>query len=168
MQAFTTAQQYALPSAAARETASNRLTARLAAQKQAADRQAQNRAAGMGNAGGGGYVKDLRANNRAHMSGLGTGLADIEMGFLDKQQQGANILNQVGSGLQTGSLGVGRLGNEQQALQEAQRRNQMGELLQFFNSFIEGGNLNSTGTGRGGAFDVDFTNILNRIFQGLG
>lgn len=150
-----------MPSAMQRETAANRISSRIAAQHQANNRIAQNHYGAMGRSGGGGFRKALIDNASNATSGLATGLADLEQGFHDQTMQGAQNLANLG-------LGVGRLENDQELLQEQIRTNKQQEALDFFRSFIQGGNLNSTGTGRGDAFDTDFSNILNLIFGGMG
>ena len=158
---FEQAQGAAMPSVADRETASSRIQSRIAAQTQGQNRQLQNRLGGMGRAGGGAYRQGLLQNAQNANNALATGLADVELGFNKQRQEGANILGNLG-------LGVGRLSNEQMALQESARRNQVNEAIDFFRAFGESGNLHSGGGGRGPQFDVDFQNLLSLLFGRLG
>lgn len=162
------ASQYALPSLAAQETASDRIARRVAAQNAAQNRTLQNRLGAAGRGGSGTFRNGVLQNNQNAQTALATGLADLELGFADKQQQGAQLLTGIGNQYQQGGLGLGRLQNEQTALAESQRSNQANELIDFFNSFITGGNLSSTGGGRGQAFDDDFMRLMNLLFGALG
>lgn len=217
-QSFQQASQGAMPNPQQLETASNRLTSRLAANQASNQRQLQNRYAGLGRSGGGGYEQRSIQNMQNTSNSLATGLADLQNDFFNRQQQGAQILGTIGQGqtalgsqagqlpisqqrantetqqvanqLQLGlgslqeqalarqleeqlglgrlsleeQLGMGRLGVEQQALEETARRNQQEALVDFFNSFIQGGNLSSTGSGRGQQFDAEFQNLLNSLY----
>lgn len=300
-QSFDNASNFALPGAGQLNTASNRLQSRLAAQQKGNQRQIQNLFGGRGRSGAGQFTAATVQNQNNAANQLATGVAELESDFADKQQQGAQILSQVGSGqasagaalsesdlaqqglgirqqeadiagqkvtgelaqgeealriseLQTlieqalgegrleldetlglgglgeqaasrelqerlgfgqleeqalareldeilglgeldvtrdlgegelavareknrltnlqrlldESLGTGRLDLEGEALTESIRQNKAQELVDFFNTFIEGGNLSADGDGRGPQFDRDFQAILDSIFDTIG
>lgn len=154
------AEANALPTEGMLNTAANRISSRVAAQQKANNRIAQNHLGSIGRTGGGGFRKALIDNAQNATTGLATGLADLEHGFLDRRQKGAEVLSGLG-------LGMGRLENEQEALAETERRNRSEEMLDFFRSFIQGGNLTADGHGRGEDFNTDFQRILDSLFGGL-
>lgn len=137
-QALQQARTAAMPSAAARDTAAARVRSRVAGQTKANMQQVDDAYTRRGSFyGSGGRDRALRSVQAAGDNALATGLADVELGFLDKQQQGANILSGIGN--QYGQLGtsynklgmdydLGRYGIDTN-LQSAREQRELDKLL---------------------------------------
>lgn len=118
---FQTAAQNALPTQGEQESASNRLTSRLAAAQASNQRQLQSQFAGLGRGRSGALQQRLGENRGQTLGALGSGLADIDADFGRRRQEGAGLLANIGTGLaglgaasNQAQLGFGQLGVSQQ------------------------------------------------------
>ena len=162
---FQQASGAALPSPESLDTASARVRSRVEGRQRALDQQTGARFAQSGGANTGGLGAGRRNNTASTQGAFATGLADLEEGFLEKQQQGAGILSQIGQGQgQLGSLfgnleigregvrqgderldlerlfGQQRLDNEGRAIDETIEQRKANTLIDFFQNFGAIGN----------------------------
>jgi hypothetical protein len=171
--------QIGTPSEAAKTTASNRLASRLAANNASNEEQIRNLFAARGRGRSGALKTGLIQNLANTQQATASGIADIEEDFENRKLQQGQLLNQVGQTfgsfgnvLNQANLAKGRLdldtervGLEEQALGQSAERDKLRGLLDFFGTFIEGGNLSAGG--RTPARDEQFNNQLNQILERL-
>lgn len=114
--AYQNAQQYAMPSAASRDTAAARVRNRLSGQTQANVQRQNDMYSQRGMTNSGARDRAIRDTYAAGDQALASGLTDLELGFSAQEQEGANIL---------GNLAQGMTQNEAARNQAMQQRNEL-------------------------------------------
>jgi len=120
---FQQAAQNALPSQASQDNAAARVRARLEARNRDSARQIRDQFGGF-RANTGAFQNALAQNRAAGQGAIAQGLSDLEADFAQRRQQGAQILQGIGSGL----TGLGTGANEaRQSGQEIANRFNLGQ-----------------------------------------
>lgn len=97
--AYQNAQQYAMPSAASRDTAAARVRNRLSGQTAANVQRVNDTYANRGMLNSGARDRAVRDTYNSGDNALASGLTDLELGFSQQQQEGANILGNLAQGM---------------------------------------------------------------------
>ena len=192
---YSQAIQNAMPSQQSFDSAAARVRSRIASRQNNLDRASMNQYAGTGNVGG--YDYSRAVNKATTQNEYSTALTDLQNQFEQQKQTGAGILNTAASGLAnmgqnqystdvTRELGLGNiaqqkystdtsynLGQQQIAQQkyatdlenQVNKQKALNELMQVFGQV---GNIRAKSTGRGAAFDTNYTDLINQIFGAYG
>lgn len=176
--AFQQAQANALPSRQQFDTASNRVSSRVASQQRANQRQAQQGLASSGRVNSGRQDYLTAQNQAGAANATATGIADLESDFWDKQQTGAGILNNVGTGFANLGSAVsganaaqGKLLLDQYLgqgkLQQDQQKNNQQFLNDAIASLILGGRQYAGNATDTQALNNNYNSRLNEAFNSL-
>jgi hypothetical protein len=111
---FQQAASAAMPSLESLDKASARLRGRIDTARRAGETELRDQYGQRGQTYSGGLDQALERNRSEYASQYGAGLTDLEREYLDKQQQGAQILGQLGQGVATAGQQQGELNLEEQ------------------------------------------------------
>lgn len=181
--ALKQAQAAAMPNQQQFDTASNRVASRVASQQRANQRQAQQGLASSGRVNSGRQDYLTAQNQAGAANATATGIAELESQFWDKQQAGAGILNNIGTGFANLGSAVsganaaqGKLALDQYLgqgkLQQDAQKNQQQFLNDAIVSLLAGGRQyagNATNTqALNNNYNTQKTDLFNMLFSGLG
>lgn len=167
---YTNAAANAMPSAASRDTASARVRSRLGGAYNANNQQLVDQY-GPNNQG---QLRQAQERARqGYQNSLASGLTDIELGYADKQQEGAKILSGIGDGYSNLGAAQGTVRNAyntQASNAENDRIKSLNDTLQTFGLYgnAKGHTGPGTPTPREEKFDLELADIIAKLFGAYG
>lgn len=157
------AANYAIPSMQSRDRAAARVRSRTDAARVAGDQQIADQYQRRGMGGSGAYYGALDRNRAASQSAYATGLADMETGFSDQEQKGADIFSQIGAGYTDMGkaqaemdLGQQKLNVDRDSVENDRRQGLSQNIINAILAIAQGGNT-----------DIG-SNVFRDLFESLG